>query len=57
MDSMRLSLKTILITRCGESEYEARGLIGGDSRLTAVGHLYAKTLSEGIGEVRTDQRA
>ncbi|CAM9235594.1 unnamed protein product [Ascophyllum nodosum] len=48
MDSFRLSLKPILLTRCGESEFETQGRIGGDSRLTPVGHLYAKALARGI---------
>eukprot|EP00904_Undaria_pinnatifida_P009859 jgi/Undpi1/6002/HiC_scaffold_2.g01276.m1 len=48
MDSLRLSLRPILLTRCGESEFEAQGKIGGDSRLTPVGHLYAEALANGI---------
>lgn len=51
MGSLRLSLKPILLTRCGESEFEAQGRIGGDSRLTHVGHLYAKALARGILQV------
>ena len=56
MDSFRLSLKPILLTRCGESEFETQGRIGGDSRLTPVGHLYAKALARGILQVGGESR-
>ncbi|CBJ29032.1 conserved unknown protein [Ectocarpus siliculosus] len=48
IDSLRLSLRPILLTRCGECEFEAQGRIGGDSRLTPVGHLYAEALARGL---------
>eukprot|EP00752_Nemacystus_decipiens_P011163 g9918.t2 len=48
VDSLRLSLRPILLTRCGECEFEAQGRIGGDSRLTPVGHLYAEALARGL---------
>lgn len=51
MDSLRLSLKPILLTRCGECEFEAQGRLGGDSRLTPVGHLYAEALARGVLQV------
>lgn len=51
MGSMRLSLKPILLTRCGECEFETQGKIGGDSRLTPVGQLYAEALSRGVIQV------
>ncbi|CAM9161242.1 unnamed protein product [Scytosiphon promiscuus] len=52
IDSLRLSLKPILLTRCGECEFEAQGRIGGDSRLTPVGHLYAEALARGLMQGR-----
>lgn len=51
IDSLRLSLRPILLTRCGESEFEAQGRIGGNSRLTPVGHLYAEALARGLLQV------
>ncbi|CAM9920885.1 unnamed protein product, partial [Choristocarpus tenellus] len=51
MNSMRLSLRPIMLTRCGECEFETQGRIGGDSPLTAVGQLYAEALAEGIIQV------
>lgn len=51
MGSLRLTLRPILLTRCGESEFEAQGRIGGDSRLTPVGQLYAQALARGILQV------
>ncbi|CAM9903242.1 unnamed protein product, partial [Hapterophycus canaliculatus] len=55
MDSLRLSLKPILLTRCGECEFETQGRIGGDSRLTPVGHMYAEALARGLMQVRCDR--
>lgn len=52
LDSLRLSLRPILLTRTGECEFEAQGRIGGDSRLTPVGHLYAEALARGLIQVR-----
>ncbi|CAM9896186.1 unnamed protein product, partial [Phaeothamnion confervicola] len=37
MSVMRLRLQPILLTRCGESDNEAQGRLGGDTLLTVVG--------------------
>eukprot|EP00611_Tribonema_gayanum_P005346 TRINITY_DN14585_c0_g1_i1.p1 TRINITY_DN14585_c0_g1~~TRINITY_DN14585_c0_g1_i1.p1 ORF type:complete len:265 (-),score=83.77 TRINITY_DN14585_c0_g1_i1:1025-1819(-) len=46
MGSMRLTPRPILLARCGESENDAMGRIGGDPPLTHVGELFAKKLQD-----------
>jgi len=42
--------RPVYITRHGESEFNVRGLIGGDSGLSHKGAMYARALSEYIAE-------
>lgn len=44
--NIHTSPRTIYLVRAGESEYIARGLIGGDSALTAEGVEFAKSLGD-----------
>ena len=45
LSNLRITPKPIWITRHGESEYNVRGLIGGDSNLSSRGVAYAKRLA------------
>ncbi|CAM9090962.1 unnamed protein product [Chrysoparadoxa australica] len=47
---LRLSLRPILLTRCGESTDETKGIMGRDPQLTPVGHMYATALGEALRE-------
>lgn len=42
---------TVYLTRHGESEYNLTGRVGGDSDLSAMGHVYARKLPETMAKV------
>lgn len=45
LSNLRITPKPIWVTRHGESEFNVRGLIGGDSNLSSRGIAYAKRLA------------
>ncbi|GMP49056.1 hypothetical protein CsSME_00016178 [Camellia sinensis var. sinensis] len=52
-----LTPRPILLTRHGESRYNVRGRIGGDSRLSDTGEVYAKKLANFVEKRLKNERA
>ncbi|KAK7300916.1 hypothetical protein RJT34_11768 [Clitoria ternatea] len=52
-----LTPRPILLTRHGESEYNVRGRIGGDSALSEAGQLYKKKLAKFVEKRLKSERA
>lgn len=52
--NIHITPRTIYLTRHGESEYNLKGLIGGDSVLSNRGKLFAKSLSNYINDEKID---
>ena len=52
--NLHIAPRTIWLTRHGESDFNSRGLIGGDSALSEAGRAYAKALAEFLpGQITT----
>ncbi|KAF7833784.1 6-phosphofructo-2-kinase/fructose-2,6-bisphosphatase isoform X1 [Senna tora] len=52
-----LTPRPILLTRHGESQYNVRGRIGGDTEVSEKGQLYAKKLANFVGKRLKSERA
>lgn len=54
--NLHLTTRPIWLTRHGESEFNRRGLLGGDPDLSSAGHRYAQALARHVEQTFTSDR-